>query len=123
MYWASASLKKDQLKNVKIGVLLTLLLGIGFAISQYMGWKALTANGIHVTGVGSNVSASFFYVITVMHLLHLLGGILALLVVYFKSLMEKYSSTNNNGLVICATYWHFLDLLWVYLFLFLYIIR
>ena len=104
-------------------MLLTLLLGIGFAVSQYEGWKSLVQQHIYFTGPGSNASAQFFYIITFMHLLHLLGGIIAILVVYFKALAEKYSSTDYLGIQLCAIYWHFLDALWIYLFLFLYLIR
>lgn len=122
MNWAVSAVKKDE-KVFKIAVLVTLLLGLAFAVMQFQGWKSLVNQGIYFTGNGSNASGSFFYIITFMHLLHLLGGIIALIVVYFKALADKYSSADYLGVQLCAIYWHFLDVLWIYLFLFLYFIR
>ncbi len=123
MNWALTAAKNEQLKNIKTAMLLTLLLGIGFVFSQYWGWKGLVSQHIYFTGPGSNASGSFFYIITFMHLLHLLGGIISLMVVYFKALAERYHAKDYLGIQLCAIYWHFLDGLWIYLFLFLYLIR
>ena len=70
-----------------------------------------------------NPSGSFVYVLSALHLAHLAGGIIYLLVVITKSIMRKYSSENNLQVQLCAIYWHFLDILWVYLFIFLLIVR
>ncbi|MBL7891621.1 MAG: cytochrome c oxidase subunit 3 [Bacteroidia bacterium] len=123
MNWAVIAAKNDNLKNIKSAMLLTLLLGIGFIISQYLGWKNLVEQKVYFAGRESNASGSFFYMITFMHLLHLFGGIIAVIVVNFKALAEKYSSKDYLGIQLCAIYWHFLDALWIYLFLFLYLIR
>jgi cytochrome c oxidase subunit 3 len=123
MNWALASVKKGDTGALKLAMLFTLLLGMGFVVSQYEGWKSLVQEGIYFTGPGSNSSAQFFYIITFMHLLHLLGGIISLLVVYFKALALKYGPKDYLGVQLCAIYWHFLDVLWIYLFLFLYFIR
>jgi len=66
-----------------------------------------------------NKSSSFIYVFTAMHLLHWLGGVIALLVIFIKSLRLKYSSANYLGIQLGSTYWHFLGILWVYLYAFL----
>ena len=58
-----------------------------------------------------------------MHLLHMIGGLIALMVSLTKSLLKKYSSADYLGIELTAIYWHFLDVLWVYLFLFLYFYR
>ena len=146
LQWGLASVKKNQLTNLMIGVLITFILGIGFVVCQYLAWTDLVSQGIYFTGsvkdmktdfkyisAGNetvkdaadtgNVAASFLYVITGLHVVHLLGGILALMVVLVKSFRKKYSSTNYNGVTVCSIYWHFLDALWVYLFLFLLYIR
>lgn len=123
MNMAVTAAKKDDLKNMKRSMLLTLILGLGFILSQYLGWKSLVAQNVYFTGRSSNASGQFFYIITFMHLLHLFGGIIALIVVNFKALAEKYSSNDYLGVQLCAIYWHFLDVLWIYLFLFLYLIR
>lgn len=119
MNWAIASAKKEQLKNIKTAVLLTLLLGIGFAISQFAAWGQLTDQKVFFAGESSNASGSFLYVLTALHLAHLGGGLISLAVTWAQSIKEKYNSGNLLGLQLCATYWHFLDILWVYLFLFL----
>ena len=123
MNWAMSAIKKNNFSAVKTAMGLTLLLGVGFVISQFMGYRSLEEQQIYFTGPGHTNSASFFYIITVMHLLHLFGGIIALMVVNFKALNGKYSSNDYLGMQLCSIYWHFLDALWIYLFLFLYLIR
>ncbi len=146
MQWAVISIKKNDVSNLKIAVLLTFLLGIGFVIFQYLAWSDLVSQGIYFVGTVKditsnftyipagnetvaqaadigNVAASFLYVITGLHVAHLVGGILALSVVLVKSLRGKYSASNYNGVVVCSIYWHFLDALWIYLFFFLMYIR
>ena len=120
LMFAVQSAKKDNLSGVKLGMLLTLVLGIGFIICQFMAWKALVSQGIFIGGQGSNPAGSFLYVISGAHLLHLAGGIIMLIFVCIKSFKELYHSKNLLGLQLCSIFWHFLDLLWVYLFLFLY---
>ena len=123
MLFALQSAKKDNFSGIKIGMVLTLILGIGFVICQFMAWKALVAQGIFIGGNGSNPAGSFLYVISGAHLAHLAGGICMLIFVCIKSFKELYHSKNLLGLQLCSIFWHFLDLLWVYLFLFLYFAR
>lgn len=123
LFLATASAKKDNTGAVISGVGITFLLGICFIISQISGWNSMVDNGIFFTGPGSNVSASFLYVITALHAAHAFGGIIALLVTFINSLKKKYNSKNILGLQLCSTYWHFLGALWIYLFLFLLFIR
>jgi cytochrome c oxidase subunit III len=146
MQWAVSSVKKNNIKTMKIALLLTTALGFVFVLFQYLAWKDLISQGIYFVGsikdvsgpstyiaagnetlndaanIG-NVAASFLYVITGLHVAHLISGIFALFFVFFKALSGKYSASNYNGVRICATYWHFLDGLWIYLFLFLWYIR
>jgi len=123
MNWAIMSAKKGNLKNIKTALTLTLLLGIGFALSQFGAWSQLINTGIFFTGNTSNASGQFLYILTLLHLLHLAGGIITVSVSLSQSLKEKYNPQNLLGLQLCATYWHFLDILWIYLFLFLLFIR
>ncbi len=113
------SIKKDHKKIFKLTALLTLVLGILFVVSQFFGWKELYTNGIVATGPSSSNASSFLYIITLFHVLHLLAGIISLIVVSVKSFREKYSSTNFLGIEISLIYWHFLGILWIYLFFFL----
>ena len=123
MNWALSSIKKNDKNSLKKAALVTLALGLAFVVCQVMGWNVLYTQRIVFAGKFSNASGSFFYVLTAMHLAHLFGGILALFVVWIKSIQEKYSSENLLGVRLCAIFWHFLDILWIYLFLFLLFVR
>lgn len=100
-------------------LLFTLLLGLVFAILQFWGWSDMVSQKIFFAGKSSNAAGSYMYVITGLHLAHLAGGLIALLVSYNRSQRGKYTVQNHSGLLLTSTYWHFLDILWVYLFLFL----
>lgn len=146
MQWALVSIRKDNRKNMSIGLILTALLGLGFVFTQYMAWSELFGQGIAFTGRikdvstdytyipsgietaeqagdAGNVAGSFLYVITGLHVLHLLAGIIALFVVFSRATSNKYSSANYNEVKMCTIYWHFLGGLWLYLFFFLLYIR
>lgn len=123
MQWAVVSIKKDNKKNLKTALLIALLLGITFIVCQFKAWNVLTEQKIFFTGKESNASGQFLYVLSALHLTHLVGGIITLLVVWIQSLREKYTAENMLGVKLCAIYWHFLDFLWIYLFLFLYFIN
>ena len=100
-------------------VLIVLILGILFLYFQIKGWQQLTNQGIYLTGDGSNKSGSFLYVLTVAHLLHLIGGLIALFSNTIKSKRNLYSIDNYSGLELTSIYWHFLTVLWIILFCFL----
>lgn len=112
-------IKKNQLKLPKILFVSTLMLGFAFVYFQYVGLSNLYQQGIYATGNQSTNSSSYFYVLTVLHILHLFFGIISLGVVCTKSMMNKYNSNNFSGIKSSITYWHFLGILWLYLFLFL----
>lgn len=115
--------QKDNFRGIILHLAVTSILGILFLISQVMGWNSMIEQGIFFTGPGSNVSASFLYAITFLHAGHVLGGIASLLVAFAKSLKKKYDSKKILGLQLCSTYWHFLGVLWLYLFVFLLLVR
>ncbi len=116
MHWALVSAKKDSQANLKIAVGLTFTFGIVFLIMQYLGWQDLQQQGVFLKG---NPSGSFFYIFTGLHMAHLLLG-LGILVATLLMAFNFGINTGNTLLVeICATAWHFLDILWIYLFVFL----
>lgn len=121
MQSALSAIKKNNTGTVKTLLIVTLALGLAFVFCQFLGYNSLVNQGVYFTG--GNASASFFYAITGLHLAHLIGGILSLMFVTGKSIMEKYNSNNYLGIQLCSTYWHFLDGLWIYLFLFLSLAR
>jgi cytochrome c oxidase subunit III len=123
MNWVVQSVKKNDLKMLPNAALATLILGLGFGVCQFISWATLIGKNIYFTGPTSSASASYLYILCALHLCHVLGGVIALTVVYLKSLRKKYSADNYLGIKLCAIYWHFLDGLWVYLFLFMLIMR
>ena len=122
MIYAFRSAKNDNLQGVNVGLFATILLGVGFIISQYMGWSSMEQNDLHFVDPknGDRVSASFLIAIAAVHLLHILAGILFLITVLIKAFQSKVHKKNLLSIDMCNTYWHFVGLLWVYLYLFLY---
>ena len=116
-------LKKDNLSLSRFLLIATLILGVLFVWQQYVGFLELRASGLYFTGKGSTVSTSFLIGITLMHVLHLAAGIIVLMVVIYNHFKKKYSSTDLLGFELGAIFWHFVDLLWIYLFFFFYFIR
>ncbi|CAA0184007.1 heme-copper oxidase subunit III [Tenacibaculum maritimum] len=117
------SLKKEKIKNSLAFLTLTLVLGIGFIWYQYVGFNELKEAGLYFTGPESTVSTSFIIGITFMHILHLIAGVIVLLVLIYNHFKNKYSSTDMLGFELGAIFWHFVDVLWIYLFFFFYFIR
>jgi cytochrome c oxidase subunit 3 len=101
----------------------TFILGIGFVWQQYVGFNELKSVGLFFTGPESTVSTSFIIGITFMHVLHLLAGILVLFVVIYNHFKYKYKPNDLLGFELGAIFWHFVDVLWIYLILFFYFIR
>ncbi len=123
MNWTLSSAKKNDFTNIKRASLLTLLLGLIFIVCQFKAWGALIDQKVFFAGKYSNAAGSFLYVLTGLHLAHLVGGIFTLLVVWIKSTQKKYNSENLFGIRLAAIFWHFLDALWIYLFIFLLFVR
>jgi cytochrome c oxidase subunit 3 len=123
MNMAMQAAKKGILSGISRAILLTWILGIAFGVCQFMGYKALVDEKIFLVGTNSNASGSYLYVLSLVHLCHIIGGLVALSIAYVKSVKKKYSAENYLGVKLCATYWHFLDGLWVYLFVFMLLYR
>ncbi len=119
-YWlAFRAAKRNELNVLKNFVLLTLILGITFAVFQFISYDILVAQNLHFVEKAEKISASYLYVLSGVHLAHLVGGIISLVIVYFNARRSVYNSENLLGLQLSTTYWHFLGGLWIYLYLFL----
>ncbi len=116
MHWAYLSVKKDNLEAAKLALALTTILGISFLVGQYLAWGELVKNSVYLVG---NPSGSFVYIISGLHGVHIVGGIIFLLIVFALIFKSKVHSKNLLRMEMCATYWHFLGGLWLYLFVFL----
>lgn len=119
MYLAYFSAKKDKYINVLLFVLLTIGLGVSFMFTQVNAWGELVDMQVFFGGKSSNPAGSFMYVLTGVHLFHIISGLFFLLIVLYKSFRNKVNSANMLSIEMCSTYWHFLGLLWIYLYVFL----
>ena len=108
-------IRKD--KPIFMTISIVFLLGLFFTYCQFKGWGQLIANDIYFSG-GAKES-SLLYVLTGAHLAHLFAGLISLLVITIKAKNNRYNSKNYLGIKLSSTYWHFLTILWIYLFLFL----
>lgn len=122
-YLAKKAIQKNNQSATTRFLLATLALGIAFVILQFVGFGQIVANGYYFTGAESSITTTFLYIVTVVHLIHLAGGLISLLVIIYNHYKQKYNSSQTLGIELGAMYWHFLDLLWVYLFLFLYFFK
>jgi cytochrome c oxidase subunit 3 len=123
LFLSQKFLKKDKRQLSLVFVVATLMLGIGFIWQQYIGFNQLKSVGLFFTGPESTVSTSFIIGITFMHVVHLLAGVIVLLVVIYNHFKYKYKSDNMLGFELGTIFWHFVDILWIYLFFFFYFIR
>ena len=120
---AKNALKKDQRRATMLWLFITLILGIVFIFNQFLGFQQIIDLGYNFTGPTSNVTMSYIYLIAVVHILHVVVGLICLLVVIYNHFKQKYNSSKMLGFELAATFWHFIDILWVYLFFFLYFVR
>lgn len=116
MQWAYWSAKKDNLSQLKSSLVATIVLAFIFVGAQFKAWGELVDNNIFLVG---NPSGSFVYILTGLHAVHLLAGIVFLIIVLISALNYKVHSKSTVQLEMCTTFWHFLSGLWIYLYLFL----
>lgn len=120
--------KQRQMIRYRTLITSTLILGVLFGVLQCVGFWQLyhqpqltVLNGqqaLETVRVNGNPSESFLFIITGLHLAHILGGIIALLIVFAVAYRKRVKVYNATGLEIVASYWHFVDALWLYLFIF-----
>ena len=123
IFLAKKAIQKDDRQKTTLFLLATLVLGISFVVLQFIGFNQVVEMGYFFTGSESTVTSSFLYILTVLHLLHLAAGIISLLTIIYNHFKQKYNSSQSTGIELGAMFWHFLDILWVYLFLFLYFVK
>jgi cytochrome c oxidase subunit 3 len=121
LYAAKQTLKKNQATTTSSLLIGVLVLGIAFIYSQILGFNQIIDAGYNFTGPTSNITMSYVYIIAVVHIVHVLAGIICLIVVIINQLNKKYSPENTLGFDLASTFWHFVYILWLYLFFFLYL--
>lgn len=140
MHMGLRAFKQRRMINYRWLITITLALGLLFGALQMWGFHDLYSNPQPLIEVGpsdgaaanyketgdklrpvqvsGNPSESFLFIIYGMHLLHILGGIVALAIVFFRAYRRRVKVYNATGLEVVSQYWHFVDLLWIYLFVF-----
>lgn len=112
------AMKGRELNTYRRWLVVTAVLGVLFLVLQIAGFMQFEASDIRLVGAGSNASYSFLLAISGLHGLHVLGGVIALVVITIRAVSSSVRNYNTVPLEIAATYWHFVDLLWIYLFIF-----
>jgi cytochrome c oxidase subunit 3 len=116
---ALRSFKQREMSRYRVMIGVTVLLGTAFVVLQYMGFQQLWAQNITLKGAGAG---SFLYVIFGLHAIHVIGGLIALIVMFIRAFAGKVKLYSSVPVEVMATYWHFVDLLWIYLLVFFIII-
>lgn len=117
-YLALKSVKTALIKRAQLLLFVTLGLALTFIYFQFQGFGEFIKRGYYFTGAESSITTSYLYVLVLLHLAHLTGGIIVVLYVLYRTFRGKYLEGNTLGFEMAVTFWHFLDILWLYLFLF-----
>lgn len=117
LHWSFLQAKRLKFQNQKIGLWITFLLGVLFIAMQIYGWSVWTNLGIYF--INSNASISFVYVFTLFHILHIIAGLIIILTAILSSYKKMPNVTNLFRMEIASIFWHFVDILWIYLYVFL----
>ncbi len=115
---SKTKLKIEKINSSKFYLLATFISALFFIFFQFQGFNSVVNQGYYFTGAESSITTSYLYVLVLLHLAHLLAGLITLIVVYYKLSLGKYLGGNWLGFDLALTFWHFLGFLWIYLFLF-----
>lgn len=118
VHLALKAFKAREMGRYRTLITVTAILGLAFITLQYLGFRELEAHNIALVGSRSNSAASFLFVITGLHMVHVLGGVIAILVIFARAYSVKVKNYSPLPVELAATYWHFVDALWIYLFIF-----
>ncbi|HMQ17036.1 MAG TPA: heme-copper oxidase subunit III [Phycisphaerae bacterium] len=110
LHWAQRSIRGGRQRGLRTGLLLTMALGVVFLACQGLNWAVLSARGL---GGDANMLVALFYALTILHFVHVLGGLAPLAFVTARSFGGRYSAERHTGVRLCSMYWHFLDGVWV----------
>jgi cytochrome c oxidase subunit 3 len=118
IHLATKAFKAREMSRYRVLITVTALLGVLFITLQWLGFQDMGNRNIALTGIKSNSAASFLFVITGLHMLHVLGGVIAVLVIFIKAYAVRIKNYSSLPIELVGTYWHFVDALWIYLFIF-----
>jgi cytochrome c oxidase subunit III len=115
---ARKAIKQNNQPLTTKWLLATLVLSIAFVVLQFVGFNQIVAMGYFFTGSESTITTSFLYIVAILHLAHLFGGLIALSIIIYNHFKQKYNATQTLGIELGEMFWHFLGILWILLFLF-----
>ena len=120
LHFSAKAFRERAMAQYRKLMTVTLVLGVLFIITQYVGFREFWKMGMTLQ---ASVSFSFLYVIVGLHALHVIGGVIALIVMSLKAFSTKTRNYSIVPVELICTYWHFVDILWIYLLVFLIMIR
>jgi cytochrome c oxidase subunit III len=115
IFLAQKAMAAREMAKYRVLIALTVLLGLAFVVSQFVGFSQLWSQKITFQ---ESVAGSFFYIITGVHAFHVIGGVVALIVLLLRAYNAKTKFYSTSPVETAGLYWHFVDLLWIYLFVF-----
>jgi cytochrome c oxidase subunit 3 len=114
LHWAMTNARRDRFDRVKAGLVAGGVYTLAFLAGQLLAWKYLVASGFYAS---DNPAVAFFYLITALHGIHLLGGVVALGRTIVKSWRGTFDKARLlSSIELCTTYWHFLLVVWLVMF-------
>jgi cytochrome c oxidase subunit 3 len=117
---ALQAFKQREMRKYRNLIAVTFVLGIAFIALQILGFAQIWKSGVTFRGSGAG---QFLYVIAGLHAMHVLGGVITLMIMFFKASSSTTRSYNSIPIEVASTYWHFVDVLWIYLFIFFLVIH
>jgi cytochrome c oxidase subunit III len=125
LYWANKAFRQERFRSYRLNISLTLFAGICFIVLQGLGWQKMLGAGITMS---NNTGGMFIYILSGLHIFHTIGGLIALAsankdafqrMEYVDSYVYSVNPPNQLKIKLITIYWHFIDVLWIALFLFL----
>ncbi len=123
IHFALTAIKKQQNGIGMFLLVTTFLIGVLFVVFQFVGFSEIIKEGYNFTGPTSSITTSFIYLVVLLHIAHVFAGLISLSVVIYNHYKLKYENGKTLGIELAATFWHFVDVVWIYLFLFLYFVK
>lgn len=118
IFLAEKAFKARDMARYRMLITVTAALGVLFIIFQFIGFTYLQDHGVRLIGSGSNPAGSFLGVITGVHILHVAAGVIVLIIMFIKAYKSSSKNYSSIPIEVASTYWHFVDAIWVYLFIF-----
>ncbi|WP_298246150.1 cytochrome c oxidase subunit 3 [uncultured Christiangramia sp.] len=123
LWLSKQAIKSCNRRNASAFLIGTLILAILFVVFQFYSFSEIVQSGYYFTGSESTITTSFIYVLVLAHLAHLAIGLIVLLVLIYNHFKQRYNAGQMLGFELGATFWHFVDFLWIYLIIFLYFFK